>query len=554
MRIYNRRTSPNTNHARQRTPLNFTTVSLLTPHADLTPRRAADPPSAASAQWEIDLGLGDLVSALAIDRRYTSFIRGTLAELNTDPAVIAWRQAALADFLKNADLLAACISLLPRLAGLRGGSAQMGTHKRNLLLETSDRLAELELYIGVVDDLHAALTSAALESTALRALRDRLADLLGDDNFRVLRDHLPEMRAPLQNIVSLTLGLNLDLQLRPVSAALIAVNSEPFTEPSSWLERLIGVRIDETGDSGIAPLHHLPKDPDQRILAPLFQDLDRLTTQIAAPVARALNRYVRVSTAGLSTLEFELAFYVSAARLIQRLTATFCRPAIAPVEERSAAFGGLVNVLLLLRGIEAVPSDLDMGAEGRIAILTGPNSGGKTTFLQAVGLAQAMFQAGLFIPADAARLSPVDHLLTHFPQLETRQQGRLAEEAARLRALLAETTAHSLILLNETFSSTSSGEALYLAHDLLCGLRAIGARAIFATHLVELAERTAEMEAAVAGDSGLFSLVAGVLIDDEARPVPTYRITRGQPLGRSYAQEIARRHGISLAQILERRG
>jgi DNA mismatch repair ATPase MutS len=147
-------------------------------------------------------------------------------------------------------------------------------------------------------------------------------------------------------------------------------------------------------------------------------------------------------------------------------------------------------------------------------------------------------------------MSPVDGIFTHFPALETRQQGRLAEEAARLRTIFAHVTGRSLVLLNETFSSTSSGEALYLAQDMLCGLRSAGARAIFATHLVELVAQVGEIEAAVAGESRLYSLVAGVERRADGEFAPTHRITRGAPLGRSYAQEIARQHGISLDQIL----
>mgnify|MGYP000893560306 CR=1 FL=1 len=56
-----------------------------------------------------------------------------------------------------------------------------------------------------------------------------------------------------------------------------------------------------------------------------------------------------------------------------------------------------------------------MSDEGRIFILTGPNSGGKTTYIQAVGALQIMFQAGVFIPCGKAWLSPVDNLYTHFP-------------------------------------------------------------------------------------------------------------------------------------------
>ena len=150
-------------------------------------------------------------------------------------------------------------------------------------------------------------------------------------------------------------------------------------------------------------------------------------------------------------------------------------------------------------------------------------------------------------------MSPIDNILTHFPALETQQQGRLAEEAIRLRAVFEHATAHSLVLLNETFSSTSPGEAIYLAQDILCGLRVIGVRAIYATHLIELAEHIQEIEGAVEGSSGVFSLIATVQLDAEGQTVRTFRIQRGLPLGRSYASEIARLHGISLEQILAAR-
>ena len=147
-------------------------------------------------------------------------------------------------------------------------------------------------------------------------------------------------------------------------------------------------------------------------------------------------------------------------------------------------------------------------------------------------------------------MSPIDTILTHFPALESQHQGRLAEEASRLRGLFERATAYSLVLLNETFSSTSPGEAVYLAQDILCGLRVIGVRAIYATHLIELAQRIPEIESAVEGSSDVFSLIATVQQNGEGQTVRTFRIERGLPLGRSYAQEIARLHGISLEQIL----
>jgi DNA mismatch repair ATPase MutS len=280
--------------------------------------------------------------------------------------------------------------------------------------------------------------------------------------------------------------------------------------------------------------------------------LDKLMTQTATPVARALNRYVRINSESLAGLEQELAFFVAAAKLFQRLP-FYCLPEIAPADERVTDITDLASLYLLLSQNDVpITSDAQFDDAGRIAILTGPNSGGKTTYLRAVGIAQALFQCGLPIPAQRARMSPVDAILTHFPALET-GHGRLAEEAVRLRALFEKVTARSLVLLNETFSSTAPGEAVYLAHDVLCGLRAIGVRAIYATHLIELAQRIDDIERDVEGTSRLFCLTAAVRQNEQGQTVRTFRIERGLPHGRSYAEEIARLHGISLEQILASR-
>jgi DNA mismatch repair protein MutS len=526
---------------RTRTPLAAPPISLMYPGTKPTISVEAN-------QWERDLGLGEVLSALTLDKRYATFVRETLLTLTTDTSVIAWRQAVLADFLNNPDLSERIETILPQLASLRQGNSLLGQRQRNLLLETSDRLAELDLYVTVVQEMQTALNAAALVSPALLHLRENLLTVLDDPNVKTLREELPALRAPLERMTSLTIGINLDSELKPISAVLMAINDQPISEQQSFLERLIGLAAVNGEESGIAPLHHVPKDREERTLNPLFQDLDRLMTRVAQPVARALNRYVRLNSDWLAGLEFELALFVAAARL-----PFACLPEIAPYEARITDIDDLLNPLLVLkRGDAPIASDAHLDDEGRIAILTGPNSGGKTTYVRAVGLAQVLFQSGLPIPARRARMSPVDHILTHFPALET-EQGRLAEEAVRLRILFERATSHSLVLLNETFASTAPGEAFYLAQDVLGGLRAIGVRAIYATHLVELAERLAEIEAAVSGDSRIFSLIAAVRLTPEGEAERTFRIERGAPHGKSYAREIARRHGISLEQILAAR-
>jgi DNA mismatch repair protein MutS len=533
---------------RHRTNLNIPSISLMWPGK--VPNA-----SSSSASWESDLGLDDLIQTLALDRTYQSFVRKTLAALITDTEVIAWRQAVSADFINNPQLVAQAQQILPRLTHMRQGTSLLGTRQRNLLLDTADHLAELDSYVNIVQQLHDALTASTVESQALIQLRDHLAVLLANEDFQALQRDLPELRAPLENIRSLTIGINLDVELRPYSATLMAINDHQVGEQNSILNRLLGIRTDENDEAGIAQLHYTPRDLNQRPLSPLFQDLDRILTQVAQPVARALSRYVKVGSANIANLENELAFYVGSAKLFLDLAErgiAFCRPEIAASDSRITDIHELTNIALCIKATEPpVPSDAEFDDTGRIAILTGPNNGGKTTYLRSVGLAQVMFQAGLFISARDARMSPVDKIATHFPVAESRQEGRLAEEATRLHGLFQQITSSSIVLLNETFSSTSSDEAFYLARDIICGLRVVGVRAIYATHLTQLAENLPEIEAHVEGQSKLFSLVAGIQLTDNGQVAPTFQITRGLPLGRSYAQEIARHHGISLEQILQ---
>lgn len=533
---------------RERAPLNLPDISLLWPGK---PQPSID----GGMDWVNDLGLEGLISRLSPDRRYQPFVRQTLSQLVSDPQVIAWRQNVMRDFLNNPDLVAAVEGLLSGFSNLRHGGAFLGTRKRSYLLEVSDKLSELDLYTDIVERLSDALAKSNLESSALLTLRHNLKALLEDESFVALRAELPGLRAPLDNIGSLTIGINLDLRLQPESAVLLAINDFKLGEPVSLLERLIGSRTDELQDTGIAELHHLIRDPDQRLFSPLFQDLDRLLNAVAQPIARALTRYSRASSDTLVKLEYEFYYFIAAIRFVsdfKKQKIPFVLPEIASETDCLLKIDGLRNVNLMMKQAdEVVANDVSFGEDGRIAILTGPNSGGKTTYLQSIGMAQVMFQGGMAIPADAAKMTPADQILTHFPRLETREQGRLAEEATRLRLVFQRVTGNSLVLLNETFSSTASGEAVYLAQDILSALRNIGARAIYATHFVELVDHIEDILRGIDGRSDLFSLVAGVDLTDDGETLPTFKISRGDPLGRSYAEEIAKRHGISLSQILD---
>jgi DNA mismatch repair ATPase MutS len=247
-----------------------------------------------------------------------------------------------------------------------------------------------------------------------------------------------------------------------------------------------------------------------------------------------------------------------------------CRPEILPLDARRTELCGGYNVHLALRASSSqkpalvVPSDVIFDAtQGRVWVLTGPNRSGKTTYTVGAGLAHLLAQAGLFVPARSARLSPVDTIFTHFPSSESSKlgMGRLDEEAVRLATIFRQATPYSLILLNEALAGTSSLEALALARDAVRGLRLLGARALYVTHLHDLALLVDEINATTPGDGLVGSLVAEPPpeLEDEAGSAPprSFRIRPGTPGRWSYASQIAEQHGISfdqLARLLHERG
>ena len=316
-------------------------------------------------------------------------------------------------------------------------------------------------------------------------------------------------------------------------------------------------------------------------MIPLFRDIAEIMRKSIRPIAKALKDFISINSWLFIKLQEDFVFYLGAVRMIGFLNthgAPLTRPLLADKEKRVFDARGLYNINLAIHLLRSAPgrekevaagivkNDFTLGDNGRIAILTGPNRGGKTTILQAVGLTQIMAQVGLFVPADKAEIAITDNIFTHYPAKEEleRGTGRFGEEAQRLRDLFGKATRTSLVLLNETLSSTSMGESLFLAVDLVRVLRLMGARALYTTHLHQLAANIERINKGTKGDSLLFSLVALVNKEEGSRGegnaggktafkiTPTFRIVAGPPEGQSYAIDLARRFGISREQLLAR--
>jgi DNA mismatch repair protein MutS len=185
-----------------------------------------------------------------------------------------------------------------------------------------------------------------------------------------------------------------------------------------------------------------------------------------------------------------------------------------------------------------IPNDTQLTDEQSLWIITGPNMGGKSTYLRQVALISIMAQAGSFVPAQAANLSIVDRIFTRIGSSDHVAAGKSTflvemEEAA---LICTHATAQSLIILDEVGRGTSTYDGLALAQAIIEYLyQKIQARCLFATHYHELTALADQMPGLVAYHAASKEMPDGVLL--------LHKIVRGKADG-SFGLEVARRAGL----------
>lgn len=202
----------------------------------------------------------------------------------------------------------------------------------------------------------------------------------------------------------------------------------------------------------------------------------------------------------------------------------------------------LFNPFLLLESRPPRPCDIQTGGFGSIVVITGPNSGGKTRLLQALGLTQVLGQAGLFAPARNAELSWQDGVfasLTVAPEVDQRE-GRLGTELLRIRRMFEKLEVGALVLVDELCSGTNPAEAEQLFRMVIELLIELRAQAFVTTHFLEFAARLETVRPL----PGLEFLCVGLDVDKR----PTYQFERGVAQS-ALAQQTAERLGVTHQEL-----
>lgn len=476
----------------------------------------------------------------------------------SEKEVIEYRQKVFRDMLENQELCSLFTSLTPILNDI--------TELRKLSQDSSNNdsylysITEIELYVSAIEHLYSGLKeiNVRLQSEALITLANRIIELTDSDYYKNLNEKLKELTSRVREIKSVTIGVNLDSRLRPETAGVLSVNNEYF-KSGELLQKILRLDFKNNEYTCIASLQPFKKgqnDNQQLALNNAFNNaLNEVYKNSMRSWKKVVNEYVLEKADFLIKLCPEIEFIVKATELIKSLEETgnsLTFPNIHPMENKIFDVKGIYNPIVATKLNEKmVTNDFSFDKNGMFYVLSGPNRGGKSVITCAVGLTFALCQLGLPVPASSAEISPVDGIFTHFPNdaEDTIDKGRLGEECARLYEIFGDITENSLVLLDESLSSTGSYEASYIASEVLSGLSLSRCRGIFSTHLHELTAMIPEINEKCTKDGGerIDTLVAGM--DNGER---SFEIFRKIPDGRSYARDIADKYGISLEKILKK--
>ena len=178
----------------------------------------------------------------------------------------------------------------------------------------------------------------------------------------------------------------------------------------------------------------------------------------------------------------------------------YCKPEVDLSGEIIIRDGRHPVVEQMLKDSLFVPNDTQMDtAHNRVAILTGPNMAGKSTYMRQVALIVLMAQIGCFVPAREARIGIVDRIFTRIGASDDLSSGKstFMVEMSEVAEILTHATARSLLILDEIGRGTSTFDGMAIARAVLeyaADKKHLGAKTLFATHYHELTDIERELD------------------------------------------------------------
>ncbi len=342
---------------------------------------------------------------------------------------------------------------------------------------------------------------------------DMIQQELNDEYFSLIEVHLKNLRFKNGVLISAELGKgnegkNYTLRM-------------PNHNKQGWLKRVFNsspvfsFALSDRDDAGA------------RVLAELQDRGINLAANALAQSAEHIESF-------LNMLRVELAFYIGCINLeenINQLDLPICFPIPKPANARYHNVKYLYDLPLALKMKKhVVGNDINAGGK-QLVIITGPNQGGKSTFLRSIGVSQLMMQAGMFVAASTACINLCSGVYTHFKRKEdpSMKSGKLDEELARMDLIINWLNPNAVVLFNESFAATNEREGSEIARQIVSALLDCNVKIFFVTHQSEFSQTCYQKYPKI-----------GLFLRAERKPdgKRTYKLIEGEPLSTSFGEDI----------------
>jgi hypothetical protein len=385
-------------------------------------------------------------------------------------------------------------------------------------------------YCGTLCRLAQVLTLMDLHSEGLRAFRDHLTGYCKSAEFRVLEAVTRKILFDLGGIVySLHIaGKRVTVSRyssQPDYGADVLQTFEKFrqAEPKEYRFRF----------RGTLDMNHVE--------AAILDRVAQLYPEIFSSLGGFCSEYKNFLNPIVARFDREIQFYVAWIEHMQPLLRAglpFCYPELSQdsKEVRGMEVYDLALADRLVRErAPVVTNAFSICGRERIMVVSGPNQGGKTTFARTFGQLHYLGALGCPVTAKEAKLFLFDRLFTHFEREENLStlRGKLEDELIRIRRILDHATADSILVMNESFLSTTLDDAVFLSRQIMQQVIDLDVLCVSVTFLDELATMSPTT----------VSMVSTVDPADPARR--TFKVIRKPADGLAYAMAIADKYGVT---------
>lgn len=457
-----------------------------------------------------DLELDILLNAMAgADEIIREAVKASFFPSLQDADEILYRQQALKDCLDNAEIVRRFYALaVEALAEYQKNWWSFSAKFLSSLF--SNAVSSLKMFAGRLKKLRdfADKHKGTFRSEAFLSFFSLLRKELGDDYLNLMEEHLQELEFKDGILISARLGSG----LQGVEYTLRRKKRAAFRR--RWI---------------FAPAYKIAPRDDHGAA-----DLTRRKERAIGVCTNVLGQAAEHVLNFFMLLRHELAFYVGCLNLHEKLReigVKTCFPTVYPAGRARREFRGLCDIALALH-MSKPPLGNDLASEGQlITFVTGANQGGKSTFLRSIGQSQIMMQSGMFVAASQYATHIVSGVYVHFKREEdaSLKSGKLDEELTRMSELANHIKSGSLLLSNESFSTTNEREGAEIARQIFCALAANGIEVMCVTHLYALAKTFYNQN---------LSYVLFLRAKRQADGSRSFRITPGEPLRTAFGEDL----------------